>query len=90
MSRVFTALERRAVSSSPASLSPSVSSSPATPSPSVKDFYKLDIRVGEIKKVWAHPDSTKLFCEEVPRLVFHINHIVQLTFHINPIFIFAD
>lgn len=26
---------------------------------------KLDIRVGKITKVWKHPDSTKLYCEEV-------------------------
>jgi len=28
-------------------------------------FSKLDIRVGEIVKVWKHPDSEKLYCEEI-------------------------
>lgn len=28
-------------------------------------FSKLDIRVGEIVKVWKHPDSTKLYCEQI-------------------------
>ena len=28
-------------------------------------FASLDIRVGEITKVWHHPDSEKLFCEEI-------------------------
>ena len=25
----------------------------------------IDIRVGEFKKVWKHPESDKLWCEEV-------------------------
>jgi tRNA-binding EMAP/Myf-like protein len=25
----------------------------------------MDIRVGQIKKVWVHPSSEKLYCEEV-------------------------
>eukprot|EP00945_MAST-04E_sp_MAST-4E-sp1_P008133 g8133.t1 len=28
-------------------------------------FSKVDIRVGKIVKVWNHPDSDKLFCEEI-------------------------
>lgn len=28
-------------------------------------FASLDIRVGQITKVWHHPDSEKLFCEEI-------------------------
>lgn len=28
-------------------------------------FASIDIRVGEITKVWEHPDSDKLFCEEI-------------------------
>eukprot|EP00505_MAST-04D_sp_SCG-Rhode-Island_P004505 Stramenopile-MAST_4_protein_4505 len=28
-------------------------------------FSKADIRVGKIVKVWNHPDSEKLFCEEI-------------------------
>lgn len=28
-------------------------------------FASMDIRVGKITKVWEHPDSTKLFCEEI-------------------------
>lgn len=28
-------------------------------------FASLDIRVGVISKVWAHPDSDKLYCEEI-------------------------
>jgi len=29
------------------------------------DITRLDIRVGKITKVWAHPESDKLWCEEV-------------------------
>jgi aminoacyl tRNA synthase complex-interacting multifunctional protein 1 len=29
------------------------------------DISALDIRVGEIKKVWPHPEAEKLFCEEI-------------------------
>jgi methionine--tRNA ligase beta chain len=29
------------------------------------EFTKMDIRVGEITKVWHHPETDKLFCEEV-------------------------
>lgn len=28
-------------------------------------FSKLDLRVGEITKVWKHPNSNKLWCEEI-------------------------
>ncbi|DBA04363.1 TPA: hypothetical protein N0F65_002125 [Lagenidium giganteum] len=28
-------------------------------------FASLDIRVGEITRVWEHPDSDKLYCEEI-------------------------
>lgn len=36
-----------------------------TPNPG--DFGRLDIRVGRIVKVWAHPTADKLYCEEVRR-----------------------
>jgi methionyl-tRNA synthetase len=29
------------------------------------EFTKIDIRVGQITKVWEHPDADKLFCEEI-------------------------
>jgi methionine--tRNA ligase beta chain len=29
------------------------------------DISALDIRVGQIKKVWPHPEAEKLFCEEI-------------------------
>lgn len=29
------------------------------------EFTKMDIRVGEIVKVWLHPEADKLFCEEI-------------------------
>lgn len=29
------------------------------------EFTRMDIRVGQIKKVWHHPDADKLFCEEI-------------------------
>jgi methionine--tRNA ligase beta chain len=29
------------------------------------EFTKIDIRVGEITKVWNHPEADKLFCEEI-------------------------
>uniref|UniRef100_A0A7S4RE12 methionine--tRNA ligase n=2 Tax=Ditylum brightwellii TaxID=49249 RepID=A0A7S4RE12_9STRA len=29
------------------------------------DFTKMEIRVGEIKKIWLHPEADKLFCEEI-------------------------
>ena len=38
---------------------------PSAAAPKLADFYKLDIRVGHIKKVWPHPDSSKLYCEEI-------------------------
>mmetsp|Transcript_14884 Transcript_14884/g.21039 ORF Transcript_14884/g.21039 Transcript_14884/m.21039 type:complete len:799 (-) Transcript_14884:190-2586(-) len=29
------------------------------------EFTKIEIRVGQITKVWNHPDADKLFCEEI-------------------------
>ncbi len=29
------------------------------------DFTKLEFKVGVLTKTWAHPDSEKLFCEEI-------------------------
>ena len=29
------------------------------------EFTKMDIRVGQILKVWQHPDADTLFCEEI-------------------------
>ncbi|CAD8106263.1 unnamed protein product [Paramecium sonneborni] len=29
------------------------------------DFVSIDIRVGELKKVWKHEESDKLYCEEI-------------------------
>merc|ERR1712137_347847 len=40
----------------------------AAPKPSdrpVDDITRLDIRVGKIQKVWAHPEADKLWCEEI-------------------------
>lgn len=31
----------------------------------VEDITRLEIRVGEIKKVWEHPEADKLYCEEI-------------------------
>jgi len=31
----------------------------------VSDIGQMDIRVGKIVKVWKHPESEKLYCEEV-------------------------
>jgi len=31
----------------------------------VPDISQMDIRVGKIVKVWKHPDSFKLYCEEI-------------------------
>merc|ERR1712166_53003 len=33
--------------------------------PAIPDISQMDIRVGKIVKVWKHPDSVKLYCEEV-------------------------
>mmetsp|Transcript_43885 Transcript_43885/g.106409 ORF Transcript_43885/g.106409 Transcript_43885/m.106409 type:complete len:452 (-) Transcript_43885:345-1700(-) len=33
--------------------------------PASFDISALDIRVGQIKKVWPHPEADKLFCEEI-------------------------
>lgn len=33
--------------------------------PDQPDFTKIDIRVGQITKVWLHPEADKLFCEEI-------------------------
>ena len=30
-----------------------------------QEVTKLDIRVGLIRKAWAHPESDKLWCEEI-------------------------
>jgi len=40
----------------------------AAPKPAdrpVEDITRLDIRVGKIQKVWAHPEADKLWCEEI-------------------------
>eukprot|EP00953_Heterococcus_sp_UTEX-ZZ885_P001918 1547-Heterococcus_DN1.PRE.1 len=37
----------------------------AEPTADQDDFTKMDIRVGQITKVWNHPDSDKLYCEEI-------------------------
>lgn len=39
---------------------PAAATAPAEGEPS-----KLDVRVGTIVKAWEHPDSEKLFCEEI-------------------------
>jgi len=31
----------------------------------VNEFSKMDMRVGEITKIWNHPSADKLFCEEI-------------------------
>ncbi len=33
--------------------------------PDQPDFTKIDIRVGQINKVWLHPEADKLYCEEI-------------------------
>ena len=33
--------------------------------PSQPEFTKMDIRVGQITKVWLHPEADKLYCEEI-------------------------
>lgn len=40
---------------------------PAAPAlePALQDFVKCEFRVGEFTKVWKHPDSEKLYCEEI-------------------------
>ena len=35
------------------------------PWPDQPDFTKIDIRVGQINKVWLHPEADKLYCEEI-------------------------
>ena len=35
------------------------------PEPECENIEKLDIRIGKITKVWKHPDSDKLYCEEI-------------------------
>jgi len=37
----------------------------APPQDDIPNISKLDIKVGKITKVWRHPDSTKLYCEEI-------------------------
>jgi tRNA-binding EMAP/Myf-like protein len=29
------------------------------------DFSKIDIRVGNLVEVYAHPDSDKIYCEKI-------------------------
>ena len=31
----------------------------------MSDIGQMDIRVGKIVKVWKHPESEKLYCEEI-------------------------
>jgi methionine--tRNA ligase beta chain len=33
--------------------------------PDQPEFTKIDIRVGQITKVWLHPEADKLYCEEI-------------------------
>lgn len=33
--------------------------------PDQPEFTKIDIRVGQINKVWLHPEADKLYCEEI-------------------------
>ena len=33
--------------------------------PAQPEFTKIDIRVGKITKIWAHPEADKLYCEEI-------------------------
>lgn len=33
--------------------------------PDLEEFMKLDIRVGQLKEVWIHPESDKLYCEKI-------------------------
>lgn len=60
----------------PAELEKKAKSKKENPVPSDEiDVSKLDIRVGVIKKAWAHEEADKLFCEEIdigegePRLI---------------------
>ena len=38
---------------------------PPAPAAEQSPFTKIEIRIGKITKVWEHPDSEKLFCEEI-------------------------
>lgn len=38
---------------------------PKAPERPVEDVTRLEVRVGEIKKVWRHPEADKLYCEEI-------------------------
>ena len=33
--------------------------------PNLPDICKLEFKVGQITKVWVHPDADKLYCEEI-------------------------
>lgn len=37
------------------------------PAGAPSDVSRIDLRVGQIKRVWNHPDADRLFCEEVRR-----------------------
>ena len=39
--------------------------SPAAAPEDQPDICKLEFKVGQIVKVWVHPDATKLYCEEI-------------------------
>lgn len=39
--------------------------SPSTKNENQPDICKLEFKVGEIVKVWDHPDADKLYCEEI-------------------------
>ncbi|CAM9950776.1 unnamed protein product, partial [Sphacelaria rigidula] len=48
-----------------ASGAPAPAPAPAAAVSEEGDPSKLDMRVGVIVKAWEHPDSDKLFCEEI-------------------------
>ena len=66
---------KKAAAASKKNKTASSSSSPAAAADTILDITALDIRIGKILKAWHHPDSDKLFCEEVdvgedkPRLI---------------------
>ena len=49
------------------------------PRPAEGDPSKLDIRVGMIVKAWEHPDSGKLYCDEVDLGEVRYNTLVKLS-----------
>ena len=59
------ALRMMCAEAAPAEPAPAAKKEPAAEVEEVPPFALLDVRVGKIVKAWAHPESEKLWCEQI-------------------------